>query len=113
MHFENLSLACRLECFGGTNEVNTGESSDKEVKLSRDVWSGLDNSTGIPDHHDDNDKDNDKHHAKDNDKHDDNGKDKDDVFHLDSTSWIRYPVRWRPSRPRSPSGRLPKTHSLP
>ena len=29
-------------------KVNTGESSDKEVKLSRDVWSGLDNSTGIP-----------------------------------------------------------------
>ena len=28
--------------------ANTGESCDKEVKLSRDVWSGSDNSTGIP-----------------------------------------------------------------
>ena len=27
----------------------TGESSDKDVKLSRDVWSGSDNCTGTPD----------------------------------------------------------------
>ena len=98
-----------MESFVETNEGNTGESSDKEVKLSRDVWSGLDNSTGIPDYHEHNDKHNDKHK----DKHGDKDKDNDDVFHLDSTSWTRYPVRWKPSRPRSPSGRLPRMHSPP
>ena len=69
------------------------------MKLSRDVWSGSDNSTGIPDHHDDDD---------------DNGDvDVGDIFYLDSTSWTKYPVALRPCRPRLPSGRLPTLHSPP
>ena len=58
-------------------KVNTGESSDKEVKLSRDVWSGSDNSTGIPGQglrfnvkHNDKYKYNDKHNDKYNDADD-------------------------------------------
>ena len=82
-------------------EANTGESSDKDVKLSRDVWSGSDNSTGIP--------------GQDSDDDDDENGDVDDgdIFYLDSTSWTKYLVELRPCRPRLPSGRLPTLHSPP
>ena len=48
---------------------NTGESFDKDEKLSRDVWSGSDNSTEIPDDDDDdyNDDDDDDYNHDDDD----------------------------------------------
>ena len=82
-------------------EANTGESSDKDVKLSRDVWSGSDNSTGIPGQHGDDDDD------------DDANGDDGDISYLDSTSWTKYLVELRPCRPRLPSGRPPTLHSPP
>ena len=88
-------------------EANTGESSDKDVKLSRDVWSGSDNSTGIPAQHSDDDVDDD-----DDDNENDNGDDG-TIFYLDSTSWTKYLVELRPCRPRLPSGRPPTLHSPP